>query len=127
MFTKLKNHPTYRTKYGRQKHHTQNDLLCRYFGSNWYLIEKGCYVPAESLEMTLVDRVFTRLGASDRLQDGKSTFYIEMEETLNIVRDGTRHSLAILDELGRGTSTYDGVAIAYAVLKYLHDKIQYLI
>jgi DNA mismatch repair protein MSH6 len=64
------------------------------------------------------------LGASDRLQEGKSTFFIEMEETLNIVKYGTRRSLAILDELGRGTSTFDGVAIAYAVLKEIHDKIE---
>ncbi len=58
------------------------------------------------------------------LQDGKSTFFIEMEETLNIVKYSTKHSIAIIDELGRGTSTFDGVAIAYAVLKYIHNHIK---
>lgn len=71
-----------------------------------------------------MDRVFTRIGASDHLMQGKSTFFIEMEETGNVTRLATRHSLCILDELGRGTSTFDGVSIAYAVLKYLATKIK---
>ncbi len=67
----------------------------------------------------MFDRIFTRLGASDKLLEGKSTFYIEMEETLNVIKYGTAHSLSIIDELGRGTSTFDGIAIAYSVLKSL--------
>jgi len=79
----------------------------------------GCYVPAKSCRLSVVDRIFTRIGASDNLIMGKSTFFIEMEETTAITNHGTKYSLAILDELGRGTSTFDGVAIAYATLKYL--------
>ncbi len=82
---------------------------------------KGCFVPAEFVKLTPVDRIFTRIGASDNLSEGKSTFFIEMEETMNIIKYGSANSLAIMDELGRGTSTFDGVAIAYSVLKYIHD------
>ena len=88
------------------------------------MAQVGSWVPAEALELTPVDRIFTRIGASDRILEGKSTFFVEMEETLNIVRDATKNSFVILDELGRGTSTYDGVAIAHAVLKYLADDIR---
>ena len=83
----------------------------------------GCYVPASSCKLSVVDRIFTRIGASDRLIEGKSTFSIEMEETLNILRYGTNNSLAIMDELGRGTTTFDGLAIAYSVLKYITEKL----
>ena len=83
------------------------------------IAQMGCYVPAKSCRLSVVDRVFTRIGASDHLLQGKSTFFIEMEETSNIVKLATRNSLCILDELGRGTSTFDGVAIAYATLKYM--------
>lgn len=83
----------------------------------------GCYVPAESLTLTPVDRIFTRIGASDRILEGKSTFFVEMEETRNIIEFATFKSLAIVDELGRGTSTFDGYSIAHAVLKYLVNKI----
>jgi DNA mismatch repair protein MSH6 len=76
------------------------------------------------MKLTPVDRVFTRIGASDRILEGKSTFYVEMEETKNILRFATNRSLAIVDELGRGTSTFDGYAIAHAVLTYLVNKIQ---
>ena len=69
--------------------------------------------------MTLVDRIFTRIGASDRILEGKSTFYVEMEETNSILKCATPSSLAIVDELGRGTSTFDGLSIAHAVLKYI--------
>jgi DNA mismatch repair protein MSH6 len=74
--------------------------------------------------MTLVDKVFTRIGASDKLLENKSTFFIEMEETKAILDKATAHSLAVLDELGRGTSTYDGLAIADAVLGFLADKVK---
>jgi DNA mismatch repair protein MSH6 len=75
------------------------------------------------MKLTPVDRVFTRIGASDRILEGKSTFYVEMEETKNILRFATNRSLAIVDELGRGTSTFDGYAIAHAVLTYLINKV----
>ncbi|EAR96989.1 MutS domain III protein (macronuclear) [Tetrahymena thermophila SB210] len=88
------------------------------------LAQIGCYVPAKSLRMTLVDRIFTRIGASDKLMDGKSTFFIEMEETSNAVKQGSKHSLIIMDELGRGTSTFDGVAIAYSIVRYLVENLQ---
>lgn len=83
------------------------------------LAQIGCFVPAESCELTPVDRVFTRIGASDRILEGKSTFYVEMEETKNLLKCATPRSLAILDELGRGTSTFDGYSIANAVMQYL--------
>ena len=76
------------------------------------------------MRLTPVDRIFTRLGASDRILEGKSTFFIEMEETKNIIRFATHRSFAILDELGRGTSTFDGYSIAHAVLNYLINKIK---
>ena len=69
--------------------------------------------------MTIVDRIFTRLGASDRILESKSTFFVEMEETSQILKFATQNSLVILDELGRGTSTFDGYAIAHSVLRYL--------
>ena len=71
------------------------------------------------MTLTPVDRIFTRIGASDRILEGKSTFYVEMEETKHILQFATYKSLAIVDELGRGTSTFDGYSIAHAVLKYL--------
>jgi DNA mismatch repair protein MSH6 len=87
------------------------------------LAQIGCFVPAESMTLTTVDRVFTRIGASDRILEGKSTFYVEMEETKNIIQFATPRSLAIVDELGRGTSTFDGYSIAHAVLKYLVNQL----
>jgi DNA mismatch repair protein MSH6 len=75
------------------------------------------------MQLTPVDRVFTRIGASDRILEGKSTFYVEMEETKSILRFATSHSLAIVDELGRGTSTFDGYAIAHAVLTQLVSQV----
>ena len=80
-------------------------------------------MPADSIALTPVDRIFTRIGASDRILEGKSTFYVEMEETRNIIQFATHRSLAIVDELGRGTSTFDGYSIAHAVLNYLVNKI----
>nr|MDQ2717070.1 DNA mismatch repair protein MutS [Chloroflexota bacterium] len=81
----------------------------------------GSFVPAKSARIGLVDRVFTRVGAEDDIASGKSTFMIEMEETATILHHATRHSLIILDEIGRGTSTYDGLAIARAVVEHLHE------
>ena len=79
----------------------------------------GCFVPAESATIGVVDRVFTRIGASDNLSYGQSTFYIEMSELSNILRNATTRSLIILDEIGRGTSTFDGLSIAWATAEYL--------
>jgi DNA mismatch repair protein MutS len=81
----------------------------------------GSYVPAESAHIGLVDRIFTRIGASDEIARGQSTFMVEMVETANILHHATNRSLLILDEIGRGTSTYDGLAIAWAVVEYLHN------
>src|SRR5438477_7479878 len=84
----------------------------------------GSFVPAESAEVGLVDRIFTRVGASDDLARGQSTFMVEMNETANIINNATDHSLVILDEIGRGTSTFDGLSIAWSVAECLHDKIK---
>ena len=84
----------------------------------------GSFVPARSAEIGLVDRIFTRVGASDDLSRGQSTFMVEMNETANIVNNATERSLIILDEIGRGTSTFDGLSIAWSVGEFLHDKIK---
>lgn len=84
----------------------------------------GSFVPAESAEIGLVDRIFTRVGANDDLGRGQSTFMVEMNETSNIVNNATEWSLVILDEIGRGTSTFDGLSIAWSVAEFLHDKIK---
>lgn len=82
----------------------------------------GSFIPAGSAEIGLVDRIFTRVGASDNLARGQSTFMVEMNESANILNNATRRSLIILDEIGRGTSTFDGVSIAWAVAEYIHDS-----
>jgi DNA mismatch repair protein MutS len=87
------------------------------------LAQMGSFVPAKAARVGLVDRVFTRVGAGDNLARGESTFLVEMRETAHILRHATRRSLVVLDEIGRGTSTYDGVSIAWAVAEHLHDRL----
>lgn len=82
----------------------------------------GCYVPATSARMGSIDRIFTRIGASDDLAGGRSTFMVEMTETANILHNATEHSLVLLDEIGRGTSTFDGLSLAWAVARQLLEK-----
>ncbi|MCQ8212413.1 DNA mismatch repair protein MutS [Cetobacterium somerae] len=83
----------------------------------------GCYVPAEYAKIGIVDKIFTRIGASDDLVTGQSTFMLEMSEVANIVNSSTKNSFIILDEIGRGTSTFDGISIATAITEYIHDNI----
>ncbi|KGG80263.1 DNA mismatch repair protein MutS [Caloranaerobacter azorensis H53214] len=84
----------------------------------------GSFVPADDANIGIVDRIFTRVGASDNLSQGQSTFMVEMSEVANILNNGTKNSLIILDEIGRGTSTFDGLSIAWAVIEYISDKIK---
>lgn len=86
------------------------------------MAQSGAWVPARSCQIGLVDRIFSRVGASDELARGNSTFMVEMNETANILNNATERSLVILDEIGRGTSTYDGLSIAWAVIEHLHPK-----
>jgi len=81
----------------------------------------GAFVPAASAHISITDRIFTRVGALDNLAQGQSTFLVEMEETANIINNATPKSLVVMDEIGRGTSTYDGLSIAWAVAEHLHD------
>lgn len=95
----------------------QTALIC-------LMAQMGSYVPARSARLGVVDRIFTRVGASDNLSSGESTFMVEMNETANILNNISERSLIILDEIGRGTSTYDGISIAWAIAEYLHQSRQ---
>jgi DNA mismatch repair protein MutS len=86
------------------------------------LSQIGCYVPARKARIGLVDKIFTRVGASDNISLGESTFMVEMNETASILNNLSEHSLILLDEIGRGTSTYDGISIAWAMVEYLHEN-----
>ncbi|MES2836522.1 MAG: DNA mismatch repair protein MutS [Bacteroidota bacterium] len=85
------------------------------------LAQMGCYVPAKHAEIGLIDKVFTRVGASDNISSGESTFMVEMNETASILNNISNRSLILLDEIGRGTSTYDGISIAWAIAEFLHN------
>ncbi len=98
--------------------------VLRQVGLVQVMAQAGSFVPADRARIGICDRVFTRVGASDSLVRGQSTFMVEMNETAAIVHGATEHSLVLLDEIGRGTSTYDGVAIAWAVTEHLHDHVR---
>lgn len=98
--------------------------LMRQAGLLVIVAQMGARVPADACELTLVDRIFTRLGASDRITSGESTFFVEVNETSAILRHATQHSLVLLDELGRGTSTHDGMALAHAVVRELAESLR---
>ena len=97
--------------------------ILRQIGLFVVLAQMGSFVPAAGARIGVVDRLFTRVGASDNLARGQSTFMVEMSETSAILHNATTRSLVLLDEIGRGTSTYDGVAIAWAVTEHLHDRV----
>ena len=85
------------------------------------MAQMGCFVPAASARIGLVDKIFTRVGASDNISSGESTFMVEMNETASILNNVSSRSLVLLDEIGRGTSTYDGISIAWAITEFLHE------
>lgn len=89
------------------------------------LAQAGCFVPAASASIGYVDKIFTRVGASDNISQGESTFMVEMNEAANILNNISDRSLVLFDELGRGTSTYDGISIAWAIVEYLHEHPKY--
>jgi len=89
------------------------------------LAQIGCFVPADFAKLGIVDKVFTRVGASDNLAQGESTFMVEMTETASIMNNLSNRSLILMDEIGRGTSTYDGISIAWSIVEYLHNHSKY--
>ena len=88
------------------------------------LAQMGAFVPAKSAHIGVVDKIFTRVGASDNISEGESTFMVEMLESASILNNVSERSLVLLDEIGRGTSTYDGISIAWAMVEYLHNNTQ---
>src|SRR6185503_20154571 len=98
--------------------------LIRQVALSVILAQMGAFVPARAARIGICDRLFTRVGAGDNLARGESTFLVEMRETAHILRHATRKSLIVLDEIGRGTSTYDGVSIAWAVAEHIHDRVR---
>ena len=97
-------------------------VVLRQVGLIVLLAQIGSFVPAKRARIGLTDRIFTRVGASDNLAAGESTFLVEMNETANILNNATQRSLILLDEVGRGTSTFDGMSIAWSLVEYLHSN-----
>ncbi len=91
----------------------------RQIALNQILFQMGSYLPAKQASLSIVDRIFTRIGSGDNLTKGESTFFVEMKETATILNSFTEDSLILFDEVGRGTSTYDGLSIAWAILEYM--------